>query len=67
MTVLGATYDLWMANSWLRCDRDLDQTAAMVLPSVVIEHGTGGRRFASYFSWSAATERLVNATFVVIL
>jgi hypothetical protein len=57
---------LCMANSYLRCDRHLEQTSAMVLPSVVIKHGMGGRRFARYFSWSAATERLVNATFVVI-
>jgi hypothetical protein len=38
----------------------------MVLPSVVIKGGMGGRRFARSFSWSAATERLVNAIFVVI-
>jgi hypothetical protein len=37
----------------------------MVPPSVVIKDGMGGRRFARSFSWSAATERLVNAIFVV--
>jgi hypothetical protein len=31
-----------MANSYLRCDRHLEQTAAMVLPSVVIKHGMVG-------------------------
>jgi hypothetical protein len=34
--------------------------------SVVIKDCMGGRRFARSFSWSAATERLVNAIFVVI-
>ena len=38
----------------------------MIPPSVVIKDGMAGRRFARSFSWSAATERLVNATFVVI-
>ena len=38
----------------------------MVPPSVVIKNGMSRRRFARSFSWSAATERLVNATFVVI-
>ncbi len=38
----------------------------MVPPSVVIKDGMGGRRFARSFSWSAATERLVNPIFVVI-
>jgi hypothetical protein len=38
----------------------------MVPPSKVIKDGMGGRRFARSFSWCAATERLVNATFVVI-
>ena len=38
----------------------------MVPPGVVIKDGMGGRRFARSFSWSAATERLVNAIFVVI-
>jgi hypothetical protein len=32
----------------------------------VIKDGMAGRRFARSFSWSAATERLVNAIFVVI-
>jgi hypothetical protein len=55
-----------MANSQLRCDRHLEQTAAMMPPSIVIKDGMGGRRFARSFSWSAATERLVNAIPVVI-
>jgi hypothetical protein len=38
----------------------------MIPPSVVIKDGVGGRRFARSFSWSAATERLVNPIFVVI-
>jgi hypothetical protein len=38
----------------------------MVPPSVVIKDGMGGRRFARSFSWSTATERLMNAIFVVI-
>jgi hypothetical protein len=38
----------------------------MVPPSVVIKDGMGGRRFSGSFSWSAATERLVNAIPVVI-
>src|SRR5215470_18921600 len=38
----------------------------MVPPSVVVKDGIGGRWFARSFSWSAATERLVNAIFVVI-
>src|SRR3981189_2570062 len=38
----------------------------MIPPSVVIKDGMAGRRFARSFSWSAATERLVNAIFVVI-
>jgi hypothetical protein len=38
----------------------------MVPPSVVVKDGMGGPRFARSFSRSAATERLVNATFVVI-
>ena len=38
----------------------------MVPPSIVIKDGMGGRRFAGSLSWSAATERLVNAIFVVI-
>jgi len=38
----------------------------VVPPSVVIKDGMGGRWFARSFSWSAATERLVNAIFVVI-
>jgi hypothetical protein len=50
----------------LRSDWHLEQTAAMVTPSVVIKDGLGGRRFARSFSRSAATERLVNAIFVVV-
>jgi hypothetical protein len=57
---------LWVANSKLRCDWHLEQTAAMVPPSVVIKDSMDGRRFARSFSWSAATERLVNAIVVVI-
>jgi hypothetical protein len=38
----------------------------MVSPSVVVKDSMGGRRFARSFSRSAATERLVNASFVVI-
>src|SRR5262245_24651132 len=38
----------------------------MVPPSVVIKDGRGGRWLARSFSWSAATERLVDAIFVVI-
>ena len=38
----------------------------MVPPSVAIKDGMGGRWFARSFSRSAATERLVNAIFVVI-
>jgi hypothetical protein len=38
----------------------------MVPPSVVVKDGMGGRRLARSFSRSAATERLVNAIFVVI-
>ena len=38
----------------------------MVPPSVVIKDGMGWRWFTRSFSWSAATERLVNAIFVVI-
>src|SRR5260370_42610463 len=49
----------------LRCDRHLEQTAAVVPPSVVVKDGMGGRRLARSFSRSAATERLVNAIFVV--
>ncbi len=51
----------------LRCDRHLEQTAAMVPPSIVVKDGMGGRRLARSFSRSAATERLVNAIFVVII
>src|SRR3982074_2076559 len=51
----------------LRRDRHLEQTAATVSPSVVIKDGMGGRRLARSFSRSAATERLVNAIFVVII
>src|ERR1700716_2991631 len=50
----------------LRRDRHLEQTAATVSPSVVVKDGLGGRRLARSFSRSAATERLVNAIFVVI-
>ena len=39
----------------------------MVPPSVVVKDGMGGRRLARLFSRSAATERLVNAIFVVII
>jgi hypothetical protein len=39
----------------------------MVPPSVVIKGSMGRRWFARSFSWSAATERLVNAVFVVII
>jgi hypothetical protein len=35
-----------VANSYLRCDWYLEQTAAMVPPSVVIKDGMDGRRFA---------------------
>jgi nitrate reductase gamma subunit len=38
----------------------------MLLLGVVIKDGTGRRWFARSFTWSAASERLVNATFVVI-
>ena len=38
----------------------------MVPPSAVIKHGMGGRGFTRSFSWCAATERLVNAIFVVV-
>jgi hypothetical protein len=38
----------------------------MVPPSVAIKDGMGGRWFARSFSWSAATERLVNAISVGI-
>jgi hypothetical protein len=63
--------DLAQACPWrirkLRCNRHLEQTAAMVPPSVVVKDGMGGRRLARSFSRSAATERLVNAIFVVII
>jgi hypothetical protein len=39
----------------------------MVPPRVVVKDGMGGRRLARSFSRSAATERLVNAIFVVIM
>ena len=39
----------------------------MVPPRVVVRDGVGGRRLARSFSWSAATERLVNAIFIVII
>jgi hypothetical protein len=39
----------------------------MVPPSVVVKDGMGGRRLARSFSRSTATERLVNAIFVVII
>jgi hypothetical protein len=38
----------------------------MVPPIVVIKDGMDGRRFARSFSWSAATERLMSAIFVVV-
>src|SRR5713101_5159799 len=38
----------------------------MVPPSVVVKDAMGGRRLARSFFRSAATERLVNAIFVVI-
>ena len=38
----------------------------MAPPSVVIKDGPSGRWFTRSLSWSAATERLVNASFVVI-
>ena len=41
----------------LRCDRHLEQTAAMVPPCVVVKGGMGGRRLARSFSRSAAAER----------
>jgi len=49
----------------LRCDRHLEQTAAVVPPSVVVKDGMVGRRLARSFSRSAAAERLVNAIFIV--
>jgi hypothetical protein len=51
----------------LRRDRHLEQTAAMVPPSVVGKDGMGGRWLARTFSRSTAIERLVNAIFVVII
>ncbi len=39
----------------------------MVPPSVVVKGGMGGRRLARSFSRSVATERLVNAIFIVII
>jgi hypothetical protein len=63
----GRPRSLSMANSQLRCDWHLEQTAAMIPPSVVIKDGMGGRRLARSFSRGAATERLVNAIFVVII
>jgi hypothetical protein len=51
----------------LRCDRHLEQTAAMVPPRVMVKGGMGGRRLAKSFSRSAAAERLVNAIFIVII
>ena len=39
----------------------------MVPPSIVVKDGMGRRRFARSFSWSAAIERLVNASFVIII
>lgn len=38
----------------------------MVSPSVMIKDGMDGRRFARSFSRCAATERLVNAIFVIV-
>src|SRR5450759_1593874 len=67
---LASAWRVYWTCPWrirkLRCDRHLEQTAAMVPPSVVIKDGMGGRRFARSFSWSTATERLMNAIFVVI-
>src|SRR5215831_2435065 len=51
----------------LRCDRHLEQTAAMVPPCVMVKSGMGGRRLARSFSRSAAAERLVNAIVIVII
>ena len=39
----------------------------MVPPRVMVKDGMGGRRLARSFSRSAATKRLVNAMFVVII
>jgi hypothetical protein len=49
-----------------RRDWHLEQTAAMVPPSVVRKDGMGGQRLARTFPRSTAIERLVNAMFVVI-
>ena len=51
----------------LRCDRHLEQTAAMVLPCVVGKDDPNRRRFARHFSRRAAAERLVNAILIVII
>src|SRR5262245_32277892 len=48
-------------------DRHLEQAAAVMLPSVVVKDGMGGRPLARSFSRSTAIERLVNAMFVVII
>src|SRR5262249_15429354 len=51
----------------LRCCRHLEQTVAMVPPSVMVKGGMGGRRLARSFSRSAAAKRLVNAIVIVII
>ena len=50
---------VWMANSYLRDDRHLKQTVAIVVPSVATMHGTGRRQFSGFFL-RGASERLVN-------
>ena len=44
------------------CDRHLEQTAAMVLPSVVIKGGMGGRRLARWLRRSIDGESGANAS-----
>ena len=57
---------LSMANSYSGGDWRLEKASAMLLPSVGIKRSTGRTRLTRLLLWGVPTERLVNATAVVI-
>jgi hypothetical protein len=58
---------VWVSNSYLRRDWELDESAALRLPAVMLQVGLPGFGFTTELCRRIASKRSVNATVIVIL
>jgi hypothetical protein len=58
---------VWVAKSWSSDNRDLKQTPAVLLPSVVLKRGGSGGGCAGALRWRETRERAMNAMDVVVI